>query len=588
MATATAEVIVATCPRKREATSLLLSRKHAHVPTYSVPGFTEEFFRAEINVILLPAMPRLVTIFTIAALGACSGAVPLSRPAPFPQHTPASRFGGVLTWHNDLARTGQNRDETILTPANVRVGSFGKRFARSVDGMIYAQPLYVPRVNVSRIGKTDVVIVATEHDSVYAFDASGKRARPLWHASFIDPRRGITTVPCTNTRQPECDPTILVPEHGITGTPVVDASTETLFVYAKTLERGSYFWRLHALDIRTGGERPGSPVAIQASAPGYPSVQFEPERGFGRSGLALLRGTVYVAFASNDDARGWLLGYDASTLTQKFALCIAPTGNLGGIWMAGAAPAIDDDGNLYATTGNGSFDADRGGPNFGMSLLRVTPSLSVADYFAPFNQHSQSKRDLDFASTGVMLLPETDGPHAHEAVSADKQGWIFVVDRDHLGGFNRRHNDVVEQLDGNLGGGQMYSDAAYFSGAVYYAPPGAPLRRYAVRNGLLSREPVSQSPDVFNYPGSTPAISSNGNADGIVWTIAVSGRVRGGPSAKLRAYDAHDVSIELYDSGRAGARDQAAPGTKFSVPTVAGGTVYFGTQTELEAYGLRR
>ncbi|MGB8966208.1 MAG: hypothetical protein WCB99_11260 [Candidatus Cybelea sp.] len=522
----------------------------------------------------------------IAALGACSGALaPFSRP---PASAPAARFEGVLTWHNDLARTGQNRDETVLTPANVRGGSFGKRFARPVDGMIYAQPLYVPRVNVAGAGMVDVVIVATEHDSVYAFDASGKRVRPLWHARFIDPGRGITTVPCTNARQPECDPTILAPEHGITGTPVIDPSTETLFVYAKTLDRGKYFWHLHALDIRTGVERPDSPVAIEASAPGYPGVRFDPERGFGRSGLALSRGTVYVAFASNDDAPGWLLGYDASTLAQTFALCAAPRGNLGGIWMSGAAPAIDEAGNLYATTGNGSFDADRGGPDFGMSLLRVTHSLTVTDYFAPFNEHVESGRDLDFSSTGVMLLPETDGPHPHEAVSADKHGLIFVVDRDHLGRFHQHSNDIVEQLDGNLGGEQMYSNPAYFGGAVYYAPPEEPLRRYAVRDGSLSRQPVSQSRDAFNYPGATPAISSNGDGNGIVWTVAVSGRVRGGPPAQLRAYDARNVSVELFDSGHAGSRNQAAAGTKFSVPTVANGMVYFGTQTELEAYGLAR
>ena len=278
--------------------------------------------------------------------------------------------------------------------------------------------------------------------------------------------------------------------------------------------------------------------------------------------------------------------YDATTLAQTVALCITPRGSLGGIWMAGAAPAVDDAGNLYVTTGNGSFDADRGGPNFGMSLLRVTHHLLVTDYFAPFNEHVESKHDLDFASTGVMLLPDSQGSHPHEAVSADKHGWIFVVDRDHLGGFHRYGNQIVEQLDGNLGGGQMYSDPAYFDGAVYYAPPGASLRRYAVHDGLLSKQPVSRSRDAFNYPGSTPAISSNGDADGIVWTIAVSGRVRGGAPAKLRAYDARDVSIELYDSGNAGARNQAAPGTKFSVPIVARGMVYFGTQTELEAYGL--
>ena len=206
-------------------------------------------------------------------------------------------------------------------------------------------------------------------------------------------------------------------------------------------------------DVRTGAERSGSPVAIRATAPGYPNVQFDPERGFGRSGLALEGGIVYVSFASNDDARGWMMAYDAHTLAQRFVFCITPTGNLGGIWMAGAAPAMDSDGNLYVTTGNGSFDAHRGGPNYGMSVLRVTRRLSVADYFAPFNEHIESRRDLDFSSTGVMLLPDTQGPH--EAVTADKKGWIFLVDRDHLGGFNHGENSVIEQLDGNLGGGQI-------------------------------------------------------------------------------------------------------------------------------------
>jgi hypothetical protein len=530
-------------------------------------------------------MRHVALLLCITALSACSGATPATRAA---SSSSPSAFAGVLTWHNDAARTGQNNAETVLTPANVRTGSFGKRFSRPVDGMIYAQPLYVPHVSVAGAGTLDIVIVATEHDSVYAFDASGKIARPLWHAVFIHPERGITTVPCTSARQPECDPTILVPEHGITGTPVVDPASGTLFVYAKTLERGEYFWRLHALDVTTGQERSGSPIAIRAAATGYPSVQFNPERGFGRSALALSRGTVYVSFASNDDDRGWLIGYDASTLAQTVAFCVAPAGSLGGIWMSGAAPAVDEAGNVYVTTGNGSFNADRAGANYGMSLLRLTAAGSVGDYFAPFDEHVQSRHDLDFASTGVMLLPETNGLHRREAVSADKHGWIFVVDRDRLGGFNRYRNDVIQELDGNLGGGQMYSNPAYFRNAVYYAPPGQPLRRYAVRDGLLTQHPVSQSRDEFNYPGATPAISSNGDASGIVWTIAVSGRVKGGPPARLRAYDARDVAHELYDSGRGRARSQAAPGTKFSVPTIANGMVYFGTQTALEAYGLLR
>ena len=196
---------------------------------------------------------------------------------------------------------------------------------------------------------------------------------PAEHATAVarelhrNPARGITTVPCTSDRQPECDPTILVPEHGITGTPVVDPSTGTLFVYAKTLQRGKYFWHPHALDVRTGGERPGSPVAIRATSPGYPNVQFDPERGFGRSGLAVERGIVYVSFASNDDARGWMMAYDAHTLGRGLPYASLLLATSAGIWMAGAAPAIDSDGNLFVTTGNGSFDADRGGANYGMS-----------------------------------------------------------------------------------------------------------------------------------------------------------------------------------------------------------------------------
>jgi len=531
---------------------------------------------------------RIALAFIALAVAAgVASALPTARPAAH-RHAAVrsgSAFAGVLTWHNDLARTGQNPAETVLTLANVRAGSFGKRFSRPVDGMVYAQPLYVPGVAVRGLGTYDLVVVATEHDSVYAFDASGKRAAPLWHASFIDPSKGITTVPCTNASQPECDPTILVPEHGITGTPVVDPATNTVFAYAKTLERGRYFWRLHALDLSSGMERHGSPIAITASAPGFPGARFDAEAGFGRSALALGGRTVYVAFASNDDARGWLIGYDARTLAQTAVLCVAPKGGLGGIWMAGAAPAFDAAGNLYVTTGNGSFDADSGGPNYGMSLLRMTPALAVADYFAPSDELQQSAHDLDFASSSVMVLPAQSGSSPNEAIASDKKGWVFVVDRDHLGGFDPHANHVVQQLNLNVGNGGSYSDPAYFGGAVYYAPGGAPLERFPLTAGLLSQSPASQSPDSFNYPGATPAISSNGTSNAIVWTVAVGGRPKGGPPAELRAYDASNVAKELYSSAKGPPRDRAAPGTKFSVPTVAAGMVYFGTQTELEAYG---
>jgi hypothetical protein len=528
-------------------------------------------------------MCKLAVITAFVALSAC--ATNLSTPR-LPAPTPGT-FGGVLTWHNDGARTGENRAETLLTPKNVNPKHFGKLFAYRVDGQLYAQPLYVPRVPVSGRGTRDVVIAATEHDSVYAFDAAGLTRAPLWHDRFIDPARGITAVPCTSARQPECDPTIMAPEHGITGTPVVDPATGRIYVDVKTDERGVFVERLHVLDVATGAEVPGSPVTIQASAPGFPSVDFEAHSAFQRPGLALDGEIVYVAYASNDDARGWIVGFDAATLAIVRAFCTTPTGQLGGIWNGGAAPAIDGAGDIFTSTGNGSFDAGRGGPNFGMSALRIETAnqLHVVDYFSPFNERPMSRRDLDLSSGGVMLLPEHRGAHPHELVTGGKEGVLFVVDRDAMGGFHRNGNRVVQQLDANLHNG-YYSSPAYFDGAIYMAGVSSHLDRYAVQGARLSETPASRSVASFNYPGSTPSISSNGERNGIVWVIGVSGRVRGGPPAVLRAYDARDVARELYSSDRNSARDRAGPGVKFTVPTIANGRVYVGTQSELDVYGL--
>ncbi|HYL26779.1 MAG TPA: pyrrolo-quinoline quinone [Candidatus Nitrosotalea sp.] len=523
----------------------------------------------------------LASALTFAPLYAC-GSPPATPQVPSGS---SASFAGVLTWHNDAARTGQNPAETVLTPQVVVRARFGKLFSYRVDGQLYAQPLYAPRVRIGGNSR-DVVIAATEHDSVYAFDAAGRSRAPLWHVSFINPARGITTVPCVSARQPECDPTIMAPEHGITGTPVIDAATGRLYIDAKTDERGIFVERLHALDLSTGAEVPGSPVRVHATAPGYPGVDFEEHSAFQRAGLALDRGIVYVAYASNDDAHGWLLGFDAATLNLVRALCITPTGQLGGIWNGGAAPAIDDRGNIFTSTGNGSFNAATGGSNYGMSALRLATAsgLRVADYFAPYNQRRMSRRDLDLSSGGVMLLPDHSSPHSREAITGGKQGALFVLDRDDMGGFSPSQNRVVQQLDANLHGG-YYSSPAYFDGAVYIAGVGARLERYALEGARLSATPKSRSAERFNYPGATPAISSNGERNAIVWVIGVSGRVRGGPPAVLRAYDARDVTRELYESNQDEARDRAGPGTKFSVPTIANGRVYVGTQTELDVYG---
>jgi hypothetical protein len=501
---------------------------------------------------------------------------------------PAPAFPGVLTWHNDNARTGQNLFELSLTPRNVNVRTFGKLFSRRVDGIVYAQPLFVPAVSIPGSGMHDVVYVATEHDSIYAFDAGGDPAAPLWHRSFIDPAHGITTMPCTSDQQPECDVTILTPEHGITATPVVDLERQTLYVVAKTVEHGEYMQRIHALDIVTGRERPGSPREIAASAPGFPAARFNGKPAMSRSGLVLDRGIVYASFASNDDDRGWMLGFDADSLVLRSVYCVTPTGNLGAIWGGGAAPAVDAMDNLYFMTGNGTFDADKRGIDLGMSMVKVHAGhdrLDAIDYFTEFNWKKLSNADMDLASGGVTLLPDQPGAHRHEIIGAGKEGKIFLVDRDAMGHFDPDNNDqIVQTIIANPGG--YYSSPSYFNGFVYYAGVGDNLRQYAILGGKLSYRAVAVSPVQFNYPGSTVSISSNGAADGIVWAIAVSGRPMGGPPAVLYAFRADDVSKELYDSTQAGGRDRAGEGTKFSVPTVAASRVYVGTQTELDVYGL--
>ncbi|MEO7027164.1 MAG: hypothetical protein ABI056_06380 [Caulobacteraceae bacterium] len=488
----------------------------------------------------------------------------------------------VTTWHNDLARTGQNRSETSLTPAALRAGGFRKLCARAVDGQIYAQPLYLPEVEHGG-HRRPVVFVATEHDSVYAFDADCRVRPPLWKTSFLRP--GITTMPCTSRGQPQCDTTVLAPERGITATPVIDVDHGTIYIDAQSVESGVYRQTLHALDLSTGKEQPGSPVTIAAAAPGDPKKTLDPREAFQRSGLLLLRGVVYAPFASNDSASGWLIGYDARTLAKRAVFCVTPTGHLGGIWSGGAAPAVDAADSIYVATGNGTFDAPQGGPNYSMSVLRLGTrgqNLAVKDYFTPSDETRLSRRDLDLGSGGIMLIGDQPGAHPREALVGFKTGEMFLLDSDRLGHVG--DSAAVQHLTANRQG--IYTTPAYWNGAVYLAGVDGPLTQWQVENGRLPANPTHQSAKTVGYPGATPSISSDGAANGIVWLIATRGKVQGGPPAVLRAYDARDVSVELYDSNAAGTRDAAGPGVKFSVPTIADGRVFVGTQTELDIYGL--
>jgi hypothetical protein len=513
----------------------------------------------------------------------------------------ASAQVSVLTYHNDSARTGQNLSETILTPTNVNSTAFGLGFTQAVDGYVYAQPLYVSGLGLPGTGLHNVVFVATEHDSVYAFDADnaqGRNAYPLWQVSLIPP--GGSSVPNWDTGTGD-----IVAEIGITGTPVIDPQSGVLYVVAKTKENNGYVQRLHALDIRTGKERFGGPVRIEAQVPGYGDgsvngiVTFLPLHQMNRSGLLLLNGVVYVPFGSHGDNtpyHGWLLGYDAHSLQKAAVFNTTPNGLTdpsgypiggGAIWSAGGGPAADSSGHIYFETGNGTFDAAFGGVDYGDSFLRLSSAhgLAVSDYFTPYDQYGLDASDADLGSGGLILLPDSVGApnHQHLLVGCGKEGTVYLVDRDALGAFSPNSDNVVQTLSRSIGG--TWSSPAYFNSAIYYWGAGDVLRRYPIASASLATSPSSYSAVYVGYPGATPSISANGNQDGLVWAVQNDAYWYTGP-AVLHAYDASDLSTELYNSSMV-TTDQAGPAVKFTVPTVANGKVYVGGEFILSVYGLR-
>lgn len=496
----------------------------------------------------------------------------------------------VLTYQYSNARLGLNSGETILTQANVNAKQFGKLFVYPVDGMVYAQPLYMPGLHIPGKGIHNVVFVATEHDSVYAFDAdsnAGPNATPLWSVNFLNPAAGVTTVPYQDV---QCSQ--IVPEIGITSTPVIDPRTGTLYTVAMTKETEggsvSYVQRLHVLDVTTGAERQGSPVVITASVPGTGdggnTVTFDPKNYKQRPGLLLLNGVVYTAWSSHCDIgvyHGWIIGYDAQTLQQVAVYNDTPNGAQGSFWASGAAPAADQAGNIYAVSGNGTFDGDSGGPDLGDSYIKLSfaNGLHVVDYFTPFNQQDLSTRDADVGSAGVALLPDEAGSaaHPHLMVGAGKEGRVYLLDRDNLGKFHAgSDSQIVQSLPGAVGG--LFGNPAYFSKTVYFCGAWDNLKAFSITNGALSPGPASISPEQFSYPGCVPAISSSAGSNGILWAL--------GAGNTLFAYDASNLANELYNSDQNSARDALGGYVKFSVPTVANGKVYAGTPNSLAVYGL--
>jgi len=512
----------------------------------------------------------------------------------------AAGLAVVPTYHNDNGRTGQNLVETILTPQNVNAAKFGKLYSYPVDGYIYAQPLYIPQVPVPGNGVHNLVIVATQHDSVYAFDSDSPIPAPIWRVNFLNPDAGITTLSPVDVSASD-----IMPEIGITSTPVIDVASNTIYVVAATKENGGFYHRLHALDLASGAEKFDGPRTIQASYPGTAQdgrdgvLSFSSRFQLQRAALLLSKGKVYIAFASNADSglyHGWVIAYDSTTLRQTGVWVSTPDGYQGGIWMSGCGISADGEGGLYLSTANGPFDAfgEEPGVNFSDSIVKLRPTasgLALAGFFTPYNQAKLAEGDLDLGSAGVLLLPEQHGRYPHLAITTAKNGHIYLLNRDLLGGYNPTKGNprVVQEISGQLK--QQMGTPAYWNGRVYFGAGISPkkdgIKAYALRDGALSSSPISQAAAITHLTRSTVSISANGNSNGIVWAVDSDAyyAAKQGP-AVLHAYDATDLWHELYNSKQRLARDDPGQSSKFTVPTVANGKVFVGGANQLSVFGL--
>jgi chitodextrinase len=522
-------------------------------------------------------------------------------------------LGGITTYHGDLARTGQNLREYALTPATVASAQFGKRWSCPVDGSIYAQPLYVANLAIAG-GTHNVLFVATMHDSLYAFDADNPGCVVYWQQSFINAAAGVTT---QSSAQIGCLDVQV--EYGILGTPVIDPVAQTIYLVANTTESGHFVQRLHALNLATGAEQTGSPVLIAPSSAGSgdggTSDTFQAGQENQRPGLLLTDGGVFIGWSAHCDNgpwHGWFVRYDATTLAQTAVFNVTPNGSGGGIWMSAGAPAVDASGNIYLSTGNGSFDDTADvvppaltGEDFGMSVLNLNPaSLSVQDYFTPYEWSAWSGDDYDISAAGVTVLPDGSGPSAHPnlLLAGDKQGHLYLLDRSHMSQFNPSANNVVQLLalpNSNACDASnhecLYSSAAYWNGIVYVSVNSGPVMAFPLAGGLLPSSngqavAASQSAENYGFPAPTPTISASPAGGAILWVLDNSkcgtddcGAAAG--NATLRAYDASNLATELYSSATSAA-DAAGKAIKFSSPVVANGHVYVNGDGVFSVYAV--
>jgi outer membrane protein assembly factor BamB len=536
-----------------------------------------------------------LTLFSLNA--GCGGSSSKTNTglAPVPTPTEPQSFTNVLTFHNDVARTGQNLTEKILTHAVVNSSSFGKLFSVPVDGKVDAQPLYVSELLLADQLRHSVVFAATENDSVYAFDA--KTGAVYWHVTLLllgempSDDRGCGQV---------------TPEIGITATPVIDLTAGphgTIYLLAMSKDAADhYHHRLHALDITTGQEEFNGPIEISASYPGVGDnssngeVTFDAKQYKSRPGMLLLNGVVYTGWGSHCDFRpytGWLIGYDRLTLKQAAVFNFAPNGSEAALWNSGAGITADvSTGEIFVAVSNGTFDTTlnaNGFPNqgdFGNAFVRlnvVNGRLNAQDYWTMSNTVTESAQDEDLGSGGVLLLPDLTNPSGETVklgTGAGKDGKLYVFNRANMGKFNSQNNSALYQELPAALGGTVFSTPAWFNGTVYYGAVGDRIRAFTVKNALLSTQPASTTDNFFEYPGTTPAVSANGTSDPILWAV------ENANPAVLHAYDATNLAHELYNSNQASSgRDQFGPGNKFIVPTIADGRVFVGTTNSVAVFG---
>ncbi len=523
---------------------------------------------------------------------------------------------GVFTYHNDISRTGANTQEFALTAATVNTNTFGKLFSCTVDAAVYAQPLWVANLTVGA-AKHNVVFVATEHDSVYALDADNSACTNVWGATKSLLGAGETWVSSSDNGCGD-----LAPDIGITGTPVIDAATNTLYVVAKSKNPSTapatYHQRLHALDLTTGAEKTGSPMEISASVSGNGGgsvagvLTFDPFINAQRAALLLSSDAngkhVIIAWASHCDFgqyHGWVMSYNPATLAQEAVWNSSPNGVLSGIWMGGGGPASDSTGNIYFATGNGTLDTTTPRTDYGDAIVKLAPpsagTFAVATFFSPLDQQALENADVDLGSGGLVLLPDLTGlPSPQRLTQAGKDGRVWIADRTALGGFSATSNGVVQELDNAVPGG-IWGAPAYWNGHIYYgagsdqgpnSSPSDPLREFALNQttGVVSLG--SSSAKIFAFPAPTPSVSSNGTTagTGILWALDNQPWAQSCPSGGCQvvyAYDATNLVTKLWDSTlAAGNRDRSGGAVKFTVPTVANGKVYVGGQNTLTVYGL--